>query len=220
MKKSFDELANGVCYIENLGIVGSGFFMKDDLDGIWLITAKHVADKMGLNTSILYSKGDQLSNCMGLMNMCNDIDFKSHTTADISILLLKNDDKYIKKYAFTVSDLADESDISRHTLISCVGFPSGVGAKYESEEFIPITKTSYTAAPIMTLEIDALGGKQKTILVDNLIPQGMSGGPAFSHTSEGIFKICGINHSSKLNSFGAITCISYLKEIPEFTRES
>lgn len=160
---------------------GSGFFVKND-DALYLVTARHVAEKTTAKSRILYRNLDGESRWLVLGACLNEQGdpWKNHATADLSWLIVGKDSKVdepmrnaLLGLAVDWTALAEETP-KRTTSVEITGFPMGLGT---APEVAPLVMAGSIASK--ELQAETKWGLESVFYAIPAVAGGASGGPVF-----------------------------------------
>jgi len=158
----------------------TGFILTDN-NVYFLVTAKHVADKINLKTTCLFF-GDttmiatrvKLKDFFvtGMLSGSND-------KSDGYILKLepfdKTSERLLKNSSLNVNMLSDtRKSIARNVDLLVMGYPIA-----DLDNFAPITFKSYFSSSLMIVQVDIISRPTASYLLENPCMEGCSGAPVF-----------------------------------------
>jgi len=230
-----EEIALSVCQLRQPlpnGKVyrGTGFFLVDE-PGLYLVSASHVASKLGANAEVVVS--DASSRPVTLAWRClvgsdGVPNWKSHSEADLSVLALAPDQGTLNNHLkgrflpFKLLPTAKEPP-NRDVILTSVGFPLGLGT---SGYFSPLTFESKASSGFLTLKRADTHTPCTFFILQNPTIGGYSGCPVFdvsimrlgAMTTTGSGTLChGITHGTLSDETGgklaAVTPSYYIHDL-------
>ncbi len=160
---------------------GSGFFVAYEGE-LYLVTARHVAEKTTAKSRILYRKTDGESRWL-VLGACLEKQgdpWHNHGTADLSWLIVAEDSKvspaereWLFDLAIDWSSLAEEMP-KRTTAVEITGYPMGLGT---APEVTPLVMSGSIAS--RELRAESKWGIESVFYAVPAVAGGVSGGPVF-----------------------------------------
>lgn len=159
---------------------GTGFILSAEKQ-YFLVTAKHVADKLRIESSEIHFR-DTNNTAIGFR--IKDLSPKNivasfNENSDFFIMKLEPSDsiesKILKRSSIDFSHLANNREsINRRIDVLVMGYPI-----FDLEHFSPITFKSYFSSDLINIKIDELSSSALCYLLENPSMEGFSGGPVF-----------------------------------------
>ena len=166
--------------VESDIIVGTGMFVSNTKNKVWIITASHVAKKTNQKTEIAF--GDANSNCTVVpLNAFNSqLNWVYHPIADLAILEVtvnSENASYLHDRCLSYDHLdLTRANISRDVELTVIGFPKGLGIR---GRFSPLTFRSYASSSFLTYPRADTHTPSDFFCLENPGVGGYSGGPVF-----------------------------------------
>jgi len=179
-----DELYNKVVLLSdikgNVLHTGTGFLLSSD-NQYYLVTAKHVADSLKIETSEIFFR-DSSQTAIGFkLNrfFAKQIVRDFNDQSDFFILKLEPFDtsslEILKKSSLDINILVnDRKSIDRNIDVLVMGYPI-----FDFDNFSPITFKSYFSSALLNIKIKDLPKPCLCYLLENPSMEGFSGGPVF-----------------------------------------
>lgn len=161
-------------------IIGTGMFVSNSINDVWIVTASHVALETNNSTYLIIGDKDSKSQLIPLILFNTDLNWVYNDVADIAVLrIIKTPQNiiHIKERCFPIDHLnLDSHNISRDVELTAMGFPNGLGV---NGKFNPLTFRSYASSSIITFNRFDTGTKSEFFCLENPSVGGYSGGPVF-----------------------------------------
>jgi hypothetical protein len=207
--------------------IGTGVFVVNGQNEIFLVTATHVAATTNQTTQVVISNSAGHATSLRLTDFNQNINWKHHPIADISVLPIEMNQviqSHLSQRFIPFDHFHSErTSVSRDCELTSVGFPNGLGA---GGAFSPLTYRSYASSAFITLNRADTGTPSEFFLLENPSVGGYSGCPVFdlgyrivgAMTTTGDKTRCyGIMHGTISDKTGgklaAVTPAFYLKEL-------
>lgn len=158
--------------------VGTGVFMSTDGADAYLITASHVAEGTNNRTVIAIQWEDGRCATVPLVDLSNNLGWKHHEVADISVLKL-DETEFSKMIAanrclpLSCFNL-ERKPASRDDELTSIGFPNGLGI---DGMFCPLSFRSFASSGYLTLNRADTGTPSVFFCLENPSVGGYSGCP-------------------------------------------
>lgn len=177
-----DDAWKAVIKISTNAISGTGFFVLKD-DKLYIVTAKHITEKIDLQAKIQIMGTDRYALDISFDSLEQSPVVISHPNADIGVIQI---DKTVINPIYTSAMFFDyntmlfldrDSNISRDTEMTCIGFPKDFGC-YGT--FEPLTFRSHPASSLIRnyhLDYTEFHFEQDIFILENPSCCGYSGGP-------------------------------------------
>ena len=159
---------------------GSGLFVSNGEENLYLVTAAHVARATNSNTKLLCSgiKGECLGLNLNELNRYNSWVF--HPSADLAIMKIDKDAKpleALKGHFYPLSHISMEPKApSRDAELTTIGFPCGLGLQ---NVFSPLTFRSHAASGYVSVNNSLNNQASNIFCLENPSVGGYSGAPVF-----------------------------------------
>ena len=161
-------------------LVGSGIFVCNGEQKMYMVTANHVAKDCGYTTKVIISDSVGNSTELNLYDFNNKVKWQDHPIADISVLQIQPSyiiQQYLVKRFFPFDHFhIQKTPVSRDCELTSVGFPLGYGA---SGMFSPLTYRSYASSSFITFNRFDTKTPCEFFLLENPSIGGYSGCPIF-----------------------------------------
>ncbi len=207
--------------------VGTGIFIVKNGKEPYLLTASHVANDCNSSTTLIISDASGNSQTIQLIQFNSSLNWRNHSTADISVLPLNPDPAIMPMLSgrfFPAEQLNQTSNTpSRDAYLTAVGFPHGLGAV---GRFSPFTFRSHASSSLITLNRFDTQTPSDFFTLENPSVGGYSGGPVFDlgyiivgamTTNTGPTTCHGIMHGTISDNTGgkiaAVTPCSYVSSL-------
>lgn len=190
---------------------GTGSIVKYD-NYYFLVTAKHVADIMSLDSKVYFSNKNNLPYVIELGDMINyePAGWNINEESDLAVLMISPTKEFYDSLKLiyipqSIIQTKKESP-ARETDVTIIGFPLGLGIQ---GIFSPITKATNPASDFVTIK-DPKTKKEKTyFLLSDPSTSGFSGAPVFQMPTTRIEKNFTIITSGGPTLLGLISSTLY-----------
>ena len=207
--------------------VGTGTFVVNGNDQIFMVTATHVAVSCNETTQVVISDSKGNATLLKLTDFNPTLSWRHHATADVSVLPIKMSpsiqphltQRFLPFDHFHV----ERTPVSRDFELTSVGFPHGLGA---DGMFSPLTYRSHASSAFITLNRFDTKRPSVFFLLENPSIGGYSGCPVFDlgymivgamTTTKDKTRCYGIMHGTISDDTGgklaAVTPAFYLPEL-------
>ncbi len=160
--------------------VGTGIFVAKNNNNLYMVTATHVATTCNGSTKVVISDEQGNSTELRLTQFNQNLSWKHHPKADISILPVQmtiENQNHLQNRFFPYGQIhTDKTVVSRDFELTSVGFPNGLGA---FGRFSPLTYRSYASSSFITLNRADTNTPCDFFLLENPSVGGYSGCPIF-----------------------------------------
>lgn len=212
-------------------IKGTGTFVANSKNELYIVTAAHVAADMNISGHLVIGDENDQPFIIGWDQLTDEtsIPWQSHDEADISIVRIQPNEailpKLIGRFLPATIFYTEKESPSRDVQLTSVGFPLGLGVE---GYFSPLTFTSRASSGLLTLRRADTNQPCTFFILENPSIGGYSGCPVFdlairkmgAMTSiEGETRCHGIMHGTISDETGgklaAVTPAYYLLDLIE-----
>jgi len=207
---------------------GTGFFIYNNKNDLYLVTAAHVAQNISNNSWVILKGPSDVPIKLKLVDIVGskNISWVIHPTADIAVVKLRPSEKINNNYLqqrFLPLELCLKELVSppRDVQLTIMGFPLGLGV---DKNFSPLTLHTKASSGLVEMNRFDTGIKSTFFLCEDPSLGGYSGAPCFDTsiytigsmtTTGGGMKIYGLIHGTISQGGGltAVVPIKYLFDI-------